>query len=377
MVEHGAALNRKLKASDHLMNMSHHPSEACCYAVALLAVVIMTFGSSSQVLASECTEEARAAAQLLDVEAGAHFDSGEHYQALEKWEEAYKICPNPITAWNIARSYEELKVLPMAREAFRLFLGLGELSKAETSRGQAKIQEIERRLTAFEEVDGVSQRHHDGENYEGCITEARAALDIHRAQKTIERLAVCQERRGELQGAIDTLKTVKQLPSATPVILERADAEIARLEELMNPVEEAPAAAPVVETVLPPPVDKGRDTAAWALVTGGVALAAGGTALTLFLVNMDKPDQAQALKTSIEASGRGCVMNPECGEFDDLKDDIEKTNLQIGVMGAIGGAALLTSVVLFIMDDDGDESEGSAGVKVLISPAGVGVAGSF
>jgi hypothetical protein len=131
----------------------------------------------------------------------------------------------------------------------------------------------------------------------------------------------------------------------------------------------APAPVAEIETAAsnPPPVEADveapRDSGSSgqrvaALVVGGVGLAAVATGTIFALQSRSDNDAALDLCRQINASGmEGCVDDAEQTRHQELVNDAERGRL-IGFIGlGVGGAALVTAVVLYVTADGSSSRE--------------------
>jgi len=163
-----------------------------------------------------------ARAELLNVEAQAAFDRGDFAAALEKWREVQVLFPNPVTLWNIARTYEEKDDLLAARATFEQYISLEGLSEKDIEDAEAKIAGLDHRMAGEKAAE------------KGNLTEAIAQIqkahehnphprNVLRVAEILERL----ERYGEAREHYERA-------SAMPKLLERdrvrIESGLARIE---------------------------------------------------------------------------------------------------------------------------------------------------
>lgn len=84
------------------------------------AAFVVVIASSGRAGAADPTPEQRASE--LAEQGRALFESGHAEQALQLVEEAYRLAPQPILLYNMARGYEQLGDLAHARDAYQRFL---------------------------------------------------------------------------------------------------------------------------------------------------------------------------------------------------------------------------------------------------------------
>ncbi|MEL6180717.1 MAG: tetratricopeptide repeat protein, partial [Myxococcota bacterium] len=175
--------------------------------MAVVGLVVVAVGASSAAAQDKtCSEKDIARAQLLDVDAGALFDSRDFRAALENWKEAYTLCPNYITAWNIARSYEELLELNQAREAFLLYINAPGVPPEKAKLAQAKIETIAEQVEVWKSLFDSAQSDYDAGDYAKALSGFEAAAGTYAESQTLIRIADCHEQLGHTDDAITTLE---------------------------------------------------------------------------------------------------------------------------------------------------------------------------
>jgi hypothetical protein len=121
------------------------------------------------------------------------------------------------------------------------------------------------------------------------------------------------------------------------------------------------AGGPAPELVTPPREEDPRSAPIAAYVVGGLGIATLGAALYL---NLDANADARELRDT-------CA--PRCPQAD--VDDVEKRQLISGITAAVGGAALIAGVVLFIVHRS--SRKGGAAAAMSLSPAPGGAVATF
>lgn len=125
----------------------------------------------------------------------------------------------------------------------------------------------------------------------------------------------------------------------------------------------------LVRVAPPPPPGDDLGVWAWATLGAGVALAAGGGTL----LALGRADAAAVEDPQLDAAGR--VVSVGRAEALDLADSAAaKSDAGVALL-AVGGGALATSVILFVLDASGDENP--TALAPMVWPGGVALGGRF
>ena len=322
---------------------------------------------------STCTDKEIARAQLLDVEAGGRFDSRDFRAALEGWKEAYTICPNYITAWNIARSYEELLELNQAREAFLLYANSPGVPPEKVEQANERIQTISEQVEIWKTLFDAAETEYKANNYAAALDGFEGAAATYAEPRTLIRIAACQEKLGMTEDAIATLESrVLTLSSISTVDREAAERKLAELRAELAP-------PPPPPEVVDDGSSEGLILTGWIL--SGVGVAALATGGVVYLSNASTVDDIDDLDAQL-AAGNEAVR----GEREQLADDLDSANTLLWVSYGVGAAALVSGAVCLTFGYMGASEEtnpadsGEVGVRidgVGLTPGGAVLMGRF
>jgi tetratricopeptide (TPR) repeat protein len=204
------------------------------------------------------------------------YAAGQHAKAVVLFEDAYRLKPHANVMFNIAKCYEKLDVFSRALKAYREYLRL-EPNPPDKQSVKDAIANLERRLRQ----SGVQQITLFAEP-----KEARIELDGKDAgpsPATVELAAGVHTLKVSARGfepEIRSFEVTLAHASEITVTLEAAEADGEPAPEPGKPPkpdDDGPA------PYLPPPAVRGEGqglrTAAWALLGGGLAVAAAGGVL--------------------------------------------------------------------------------------------------
>lgn len=335
-------------------------------AVALLCLV--TLAAPSPLWAQP--QEGLARAQVLDVEGSGLFRAGKYAAALERFQAAYEAWPNPNSAWNIARCYEELGQLSKATGAFKLYLSLEHLTEADRQDAQQHLEALEERLLQWRGAVKRA-RHHDAKGQDPeALAAWREAMSLYPSAETRFYLADALIRVALPREARHHLKVLLQDPELDA---ERRLRSQQMLEELEAPPEPQPRPAPRARQE--PPVqrepvvqaDQGevRPLVGWSLVGGaGVLTAAGGWLLWGY---------RQDLEAQRRASGTPGALK----EYERLDQALDRGEWGMGVTFGLAAVSLGAGLWALLGAQDAPEAGQARRLELLWGPAGLGARGSF
>lgn len=262
------------------------------------------------------------AAQTLVNEAAQHFRAGEHEAALKALRTAAPLAERsqptalPTIRFNIARCLEELERWEEALEAYEAYNALPD-QQHRKQRAWAAMQALEKKVYGAVAVT--------------CTPGGALARLVERA----EDVRPCPARFEKVKVGPHTVRV--EHPGAPPAEVEvtveagaTATAQVALEAEVAPPV-----LTPVTDgRVAPPPSSPWP----WVVIGSGVAVAGGGAVLT-FLA-MDARDEAEAV--------------PPGTAQDDAVDLFEQRRTLSYVAYGVGGAAVVTGIVLLFVGGDDD-----------------------
>lgn len=290
-------------------------------------------------------------------------DSERFDLACPKLEESLRLDHGMGTQFNLAHCWEKLG---RTASAWALFLDVAAAARAanqpqrETAaRERAKVLEAKLTRLRIDVSDAArdTQVERDGQDVRKASWGTGVPVD---PGKHVVRVSAPGKQTWTDE--VDVPATPRTFTVTVPP-LEDQPAE--RLDVNDGPAQAAPVEADV------PKVSSGggmNGQRVAALVVGGVGLAAVATG-TIFAIQ-SRSDNAAALKlcrTPAEGTGiEGCRDDPERDRWLSLVDDAERGRM-IGYVGlGVGGAALITAVVLYATaDDDAKERQASLELQPL------------
>lgn len=203
-------------------------------------------------------------------------------------------------------------------------------------------------------------------------------------------LANAYQRAGSNDGAILSLETyLKREPSAEDAATIRA-----RIENIKSKSKPATSAAPAASTAAPtttsapppttssapppppPPASGGFNYIPWVVAGGGLVVGAIGTGVALSALS-DKSD------LSAQKVGGRCVGTPaQCADLQKKSSDYASKATTFGIIGGIGGAALIGGVVWGVLTLPKKGSADAAPATALVPTfapgySGMAFSGSF
>ena len=280
------------------------------------------------------------------------FKAGRYEEALEGFQRANVAGAPPTALFMVGRCHQMMEEWQEARDAFTAFLAAGGLAPTQRARGEAELRAVEARLskgtlviqvspfgaTVF--VDGRPVGEAPVEPFEVAVGrhEVRAAADGY--------LAV--SRTVEVKGAERTLVAIELFTEPPAPALTDTPAEPPSLPEPVSPPEQ-PSYSPWT----------------WITLGTGIALVAGGTASYV----LGELDHRQIVDSDGYTSGGTVDMTRARALSLEGSGDTKKL---VGyVLWGAGGAALVTSTVLFVLDaTSGVEETGGVSVGASTLPGG-------
>lgn len=253
-----------------------------------------------------------------------HFKAARYTDAIAEFNKAYRIAPNPVLVFNMARAFEELKAFDSAIEFYSRYL---EMAPKATDR--AAVQD------AIRTLELLAQRQKTPET--GLLT----------VKSTPDGAAVFIDGRPVGRTPLKTdVEVGAHFVSVEKDGFSRATKELTIVGG--EPQEHAATLVPLA--VATPDVDEPSDVAAWLLVgVGGTMLIGGGIVGVLALDQNDRLDK-------IEAGERAATRS----EFNDIQDTGRLyAYLADGLLVGGVAAAATGSILLFFGDDSPKVSRGS------------------
>jgi hypothetical protein len=316
-----------------------------------------------------------AAARALFAEARSLMDDERYEQACPKLEESLRLDHGMGTQFNLAHCWEKMG---RTASAWALFLDVAAAARAgnqpqrETAaRERAKVLESKLTRLRIDVSDAApgTEVERDGQDVRKASWGTGVPID---PGKHVVRVSAPgkQTWSDEVDVPASGRTFTVTVPALTDAPIERPG------------IEAEPAQAAPVEADVPKPAGGGiNGQRVAALVVGGVGLAAVATG-TIFAIE-SRSDNAAALKlcrTPDPATGvERCPTEPERLRWRSLVDDAERGRL-VGFIGiGVGGAALITAVVLYATAGDDAPERASLELQPLWADGlhGAAIAGRF
>lgn len=86
--------------------------------------------------------------EKLYTQGATHFNRGQFSEALEKFQEAYKVYPAPNLLFNMARCYQALGQMDLAVTTYQRFIAQPGIDQATKQQAEQKVKEIEAAVKA-------------------------------------------------------------------------------------------------------------------------------------------------------------------------------------------------------------------------------------
>ena len=260
------------------------------------------------------------------------FGEGAFLEALEKYQRAYELSGAHGLLYMIGRSYERLGMLKKALEAFRTFVSNPDVPDGPRGKAEMAISVLEERLStgrlAIQVEPFGAEVFVDGE------PKGTAPID----PLTVD--AGPHEVVARAPGRVEVRRKV-----AVP-----GGGELTVALEL-----------PMVETDTPPEEEEGPSYSPWTWVTLGTGIALAGAGAAVFVLGgMDHQEVEDAL-------GKGTMRYSKAQDLQESGD--AKRTAGVVLLG-VGGAALTTMAVLFILEATGEPGDSSVSVGMTPSQDG-------
>lgn len=307
-------------------------AQAALLCASLLGASTVHAGGRAAAPEAAAEDPSRVAARRAYEKGVEYFRQKRFGDAVREFNKAYRLDPNPVLVFNMARAFEELKDYGPAIEFYRKYLAM-----APQAEDRRQVEETIRTLE-------ILRRRSEAE--------ARVPLTVvstpDGAQVLIDgRPAGVTPLKTEIAAGTHFLSIEKDGFARSSFEIEaKPDAPVRREVQLVPAAERGPGERP----------DR---TWAWVAVGAGGALIAGGAIAG-----------AQALKKHEKINDiiEGRAEADEA-EFDALRDEGARFALIADGLYVAGAASLVTGVVLFLMGDD----EPSTRATVRPGPGGAGV----
>jgi len=345
------------------------------------------FASIGLITSLVCSAAGTASAQTDSAGARALFQEGrslmeaERYEeACPKFEESLKLDNGIGTQFNLAHCWEKLG---RTASAWALFLDVAAAAKADNQEkreaaARERAKALEPRLTRMridvsEGVPGMKI-----ERDQTVVGKAAwgSAVPVDPGRHVIE---VTAPGKKPWSDEVETPATARTFTVKVPAL------EDAPVDTPQPQVASAGAGdAPVEATLDQGPRGGGgmSGQAVTALVVGGVGLAAIATGTFFAIQSRSSNDSALALCHSPDPTsptGEGCGSDEERDDHAQYQEDAKNERLYGFIGFGIGGAALVTSVILFVTDSGSSGSASSFEVAPLLGSGiqGASISGHF
>jgi hypothetical protein len=216
-------------------------------------------------------------------------------------------------------------------------------------------------MSRAKEAFSRGQAAFDAGRYEEARTAFQESLDAFPHFRTLFNIALCDEKLGDVQGAVDMYQRYVEWPADVPN-REGVAAKLAELKATLPP-EPVPPAPPVDEGDEPEPVappsspspEPGPDLR----VPGWIAVGSGAAGVVVGAVFLGL---AQKKKKEMEAID-GEVYDPSV--HDAIPEDGKRYQTVGWVVGGFGVLAAAVGTVLLVVSDDGKGSVKDKGATIV------------
>jgi hypothetical protein len=321
-------------------------------------------------------EETARARQLFETGVS-NYEAGRYIEALQQFQEAYRIKPHPLVRVNIANCYDKLDRPVEAIENFEAFLAVPAGDPAQRDEVRAALKELQKRVgqVAFKVTPAGARVVIDDRDEHRAPLDEPLRLSVGRHRVTVS-----------FEGYETALRAVDVRPQDTETLhvdltslaasetLPLAAAAVAGTPETAGPAPSAqasppPAPPPAPETTSPAPRRAGLPNSVWlaggitialavtAIITGQLALAANrefdGNLEAVHNPQLNEAQRAGAWQRGVDAADRANGL-------------AATTDVLLGC--ALAGAGLTTYFLLSQPDQPTRDS--SAHLSAAIGPTG-------
>jgi hypothetical protein len=307
-------------------------------------------GLAGTALAKTPREQAGAFAASAEVLAS----EGKFDAAAALFQRAYELDPEPVLLYNIARMHDRKGDLPAARAGYERYLG-EETDPAGQERGRTRLTEVMERMPGSIEVrvvpaDAVVEI--DGQRATGLVTATPGTHSVAVSREGFRpHAATLEVKPGQ---AVAVPVDLVALPAADPV----------------RPAPE-PVPAPIVVEKKARPASRITPWQ-WVAIGGGAAcVVVGGVLTKLAMDDRGRVDSA----TRVD----GVVTGMSQVAADDLVKKARTKDAASWALYGVGGAAIVTGVVLAVVDATRGREPAAPAVGVGVIPGGLsfGLSGGF
>jgi tetratricopeptide (TPR) repeat protein len=353
------------------------------WALGLLTLLRMLVGARSAQAQDHApvtlTPEETARARQLFETGVTQYEAGRYIDALQQFQEAYRIKPHPLVRVNIANCYDKLDRPVEAIENFEAFLAVPAGDPAQRDEVRAALKELQKRVgqVAFKVTpDGARVVIDDRDEHRAPISEpVRLSVGRHRVTVSLEGYETALRAVDVKPQETETLHvTLASLTAAEALPLAAAAAAAPGTPATEGPAPGAqtsppPAPLPAPETTNPAPRRAGLPNSVW--LAGGITIALAVTAIITGQL---------ALAANREFDGNlDAVHNPQLNEFQRAgawQRGVDAANRANGLAAttdvllgcALAGAGLTTYFLLSRPDQPTRDT--SAKLSAAIGPTG-------
>jgi len=344
-----APVRRAAASVRHAVRARHAAGRVCG---SLLAVA--WFGTLAQ---SVHAQSDSAAARALFAEGRSLVEDERYAEACPKFEESLRLDHGMGTQFNLAHCWEKLG---RTASAWALFLDVAAAAKAGNQQqreaaARERAKALEARLTRLRidvpNAPAEAKIERDGQDVGKAAWGMAVPVD-----PGTHVIRVSAPGKNTWSDEIEVPATSRTFSVTVPTLTDAASPALAPV----NDIETTPSDPPPVEADVEAPRDGGSNgQSVTALVVGGVGLAAAATG-TIFAIQ-SRSDNNAALKLCRTASNgmEGCQDDNEQRRHAELVKDAERGRT-IGFIGiGVGGAALITAVILYATADGSGGREAS------------------
>ncbi|MFO0613933.1 MAG: hypothetical protein U0414_15180 [Polyangiaceae bacterium] len=286
------------------------------------------------------------------VAAGQHFKEGEaafqrhdYVAAGTEFDAAYAASPHESSLFNAALSWEKAGELARAANLYRRYLRVAPADASDRAKAAGSVAELSKRLG---KLDVVRDRARDV-RLDGRPLDEDALFTTpgeHSLAWTAE------------DGAARSRVVTVALGETASVVLGEP---------------EKPSLPPTVRPADPPPPGP-PPAATRSGITPWVAIALGGTTVVSGAVLLWSGIDVLQAKSDYDQQKKGLSVADQRTLIDDGKARTDRTNVIVGVTGALGVATVIS---LIFTDFHAFSRETAPGVSARIGPGSVGLLGSF
>jgi hypothetical protein len=333
--------------------------------IGTLSGVLCTLGATAH------AQTDSAAARALFSDARTLMEAERYEEACPKFEESLRLDNGMGTQFNLAHCWEKLG---RTASAWALFLDVAAAARAgnqpqREAAARERAKALEGKLTRLR-IDVVDPApgmkiERDGQDVGKAAWGTDVPIDPGQH-------VIVASAPGKKSWSNET-----QVPASARTLAVKVPA----LEDV--PVPTSPAqdaqstgmAAPVEADVSAPAGGGGSGQRVVGLVLGGVGLA--GIATGTIFGLQSRSDNAKLEKLCLDGGGNTCASPEDEARYNSIHDDAVRERLYGFIGFGVGGAALVTGIVLYLTADDGTASAMNVVPLLTGDGGGLGLSGRF